>query len=154
MNPSDASSCAECHENLLQESDLAIIQSASKEGTHWFWAFLVMVCISWLGRQLCLALFASNPYRPSFIALFIAELIVLYISLFVWLRLTARRYIRAGIWTFFSYLWYIVGPFSLYSNYIIASRYIDGDNGFFAIAAIICSVFGVLYLGNYRKKIL
>jgi hypothetical protein len=117
MNFSNVSFCTDCGENL------EFVQGGTDNqpyqfGMHWFWAWLIMQGISlasgFLINFILSKIFSGmspNDLKASLSTYVCIEMVcrilLTYLSIFIWIRLTFRRYFYAGPWTFFTYLWNI-----------------------------------------------
>lgn len=144
--------------NMLEEPLPVVYEqpqdpAASKGSMHWFWAALIMMAIRYAGGWIAGRLAGSNPYNISYDFLFAADMAIVYFSLWVWVKLTVNRYFRSGAWTFFMYLWLIVGPIYTSGSYMYPkAAYGNGDTSSLLIFSLLCSIIGPFFFASFRKR--
>ncbi len=162
-NFSNVNRCLTCGESIQNESssignatfahEPLNYQYHKESSMHWFWSFLIMVIIRIVGSWLVNFLFVSNSFDRAYGFLYIINMSIYYVSIYVWVSLSVDRYFSAWVWAFFTYLWLLAVPITSAGEYIyLSSKSLYSDSSFITVTAVILSFIGTLVFARYRKR--
>ncbi len=164
MNFSNTSFCSDCGDNLeFVHADNDSLPS-QHFGMHWFFAWLIMQGSGWLGGLLInsilegiLSNMSISDLRSSLPAItniaMILQILLTYVVIFIWIRLTFKRYFYAGPWNFFTYLWFVSTPFLMMIEFGNALSGINMSMVLPWIITILGILTGIIGFTVYKKKL-
>jgi hypothetical protein len=164
INFSNVSFCSDCGENLEMVPAQNDYQPDRNLGMHWFWAWLIMQGIALAGGYLIGTIITGvlngmNPFEllsklSTYACIeMICRILMTYLAIFVWIRLTFKRYFHAGPWNFFTYLWNITTPLYMMVQFNNVLSQINMQINELWIITILGILVGVIGFSIYKKKL-
>lgn len=158
MNFSNVSICSDCKENLESVRVPIDNQPSQQRGMHWFWAWLIMQGISYATDTILVNIYQGidpiellGNFSTYICILMLCKLLTTYLAIFIWIRLTFRRYFYAGPWSFFTYLWNITTPFLLLMQFNTVLLKVNMHSIALWVITLLGILVGVIGFTIYKK---
>ncbi len=164
-NPPTANLCMECGEVFHQaEPNILFAVPPKKAGMHWFWALLIMniarIGVNFLITTLLYAFIQSKS--ASFIFAHALEIInveftvrlaVYFLSILLWICLTAKRYHHSAVWSTFVYIWIIFSPLLSIAQYKADIEQLGYQPNYIIFMGVVSMAAGAILFSQYKKKL-